>query len=144
MPAPYSVDLRERAFNTYATGEYSLEEVATLYGVSVAWIKNIRNLHATTGCFEPRPPAGGRKPRFDEEQKARLRRLVAEEPDATLAELRDRLAVQVSLSTLSVTLAGLGLTRKKSPSTRASRTAKTLSKSGRSSVPASKRSTLPS
>jgi transposase len=142
MPAPYSVDLRERALNAYATGEYSLDEVADLFGVSVAWIKNIRNLHAETGSLEPRPPAGGRKRRLDEEQQAHLSRLLAEQPDATLAELRDQLTVRVSLSTLSVTLAGLGFSRKKSLFTRASGTAKTLSKSGRNSVPASRKSTF--
>jgi transposase len=41
--------------------------------------------------------------------------LVEEQPDATLNELRQRLGVSVSLTTLWTTLKKLGMTLKKSP-----------------------------
>jgi transposase len=46
-------------------------------------------------------------------QEARLKAIVAAQPDATLAELREQLGVQVGLSTLWTELARLGLTLKK-------------------------------
>ena len=142
MAAAYSVDLRERVLAAYNTGQYCLTEVAGMFRVSVAWIKNMRALLAETGSLKPRPRGAGRRPRLDEEQRARLRELVANQPDLTLAELQQQLPVRVSVSTLSATLIQLGLTRKKSRFTRASRTGPTLSKSALIFAPGSRTSTF--
>jgi transposase len=48
---------------------------------------------------------------------ARLAELVREQPDATLAELRDKLGIQCSLSAIWRGLRQLGLSFKKRPST---------------------------
>ena len=55
----------------------------------------------------------------------RIRELVAASPDLTLAEIRDRLALAVSLSTLWAAVRGLGLTVKKKSSAPRSKTART-------------------
>jgi len=57
--------------------------------------------------------------------KAMLRAAVAAAPDATLAEYRRRFALPLSRSALARALAALGLSRKKSRSGPASRTAPT-------------------
>ena len=47
-----------------------------------------------------------------------------DQPDATLAELRERLGVTVAISAVSMALKALGLSFKKRRSTRPSRTAR--------------------
>jgi hypothetical protein len=74
-----------------------------------------------TGTIVPRPHAGGRMPSCDEAALEVVRRLLREQADATLEELRDRLRQQrglwVSVSTMSRLLRRLGLPRKRSRST---------------------------
>jgi transposase len=54
-----------------------------------------------------------------------LKRLVEEHPDATLEELRRRMRLQCSLSTMHEAVKRLGVTFKKSRSVRASKIEKT-------------------
>jgi hypothetical protein len=70
-----------------------------------------------------------------------IRAAVAEAPDATLAEYRQRFALPLSKSALDRALAALGLSRKKSRSARRSRTGPTSKPSGRSGGPGSRPST---
>ena len=63
----------------------------------------------------------------------RVHDLLRREPDLTIAELRSRLAaaaIQVSPAAISRFLTAAGLTRKKRPSTRPSRTGRTSSRPG--------------
>jgi hypothetical protein len=60
--------------------------------------------------------------------------LVGEQPDATLAELHDRLAAPVHLSTIARALLRLGLTVKKKSAAPPSRTARTCATSAPSSA----------
>jgi len=57
--------------------------------------------------------AAARLPALDDNQLKQLRELVSEQPDATLEELRQRLAVACSLAAICRTLKKLGITRKK-------------------------------
>ena len=72
----------------------------------------------------------------------RVHDLLRREPDLTIAELRSRLAaeaIQVSPSAISRFLTAAGLTRKKRPSTRPSRTARTSPRRGPSGATDSRR-----
>jgi len=97
--------------------------VAERYGVSRTWVRSLKQRRRETGEIAARIPKVGRKPKFD---RVRLAELVAEQPDATLMELRERLGVQCALSAIWTALQKLKLTYKKSRSTPANRRGRTL------------------
>ncbi len=109
----YSNDLRERVVAAVERGEHSLRELARLFGVSLSFIVRLLQRQRQAGAVEPRPHAGGRAPIFADADLARLRRLVRERPDATLAELREALGVPCSLATVFRALRRQRLTRKR-------------------------------
>jgi transposase len=110
---PYSPDLRERIVAAVERGKGSLRELADVFSVSLSCIVRLLRRHRATGSSLPQPHAGGPRPLLDEDACQRLRALVREQPDATLAELQGRLGVPCSLSTLCRALQRLGISRKK-------------------------------
>jgi transposase len=109
----YSQDLRERVVRACDEGRGTRQHLAELFGVSTAWIRRLLQRRRDTGSFAALPHAGGPAPKMDDGRRARLVLLVAEQPDATLAELRDRLGAPVHLSTVARALSRLGVTVKK-------------------------------
>jgi transposase len=111
----YSQDLRARVVRACDEHRGTRSQIAQLFSVSTAWIRRLLQRRRQTGSFAARPHAGGPAPKMDDERRARLAGLVAEQPDAILAELRDRLQAPVHLSTIARALVRLGLPVKKSP-----------------------------
>jgi len=109
----YSTDLREHLLAAVARGTHSLRQLAQLFSVSLSFLVRLLQRHRRTGSVQPKPHGGGPKPRLDEAARQRLQALVHDQPDATLQELHDRLAIPCCLSTIDRTLRQLGLTRKK-------------------------------
>jgi transposase len=109
----YSIDLRERVLADFDAGMGN-DAVARKYRVSSRWVYKLRRQRSETGQIAPRGGKTGPKPKLAA-HVARLAQLVDEQPDATLNELRQRLGVPVSLTTLWTTLKKLGVTLKKSP-----------------------------
>ena len=128
MPAPYSLDLRTRILADSDRG-LTTRAVATKYAVCESWVRRLKQRRRETGEVGPRPAAPGPKPSWDG-YADRLQAAVADTPDATLQELRDRLALTVALSTLWRAVAALGLSVKKKSSGRPSRTGRTSRPSG--------------
>jgi transposase len=116
---PYSLDLRVRVFADYDTGQ-TFAQLARKYTVSAEWVRQIVRRRERTGEVAARRPVPKRVP-FRQAHAAELRRAIAEAPDLTLAALRERLQVEVSLATLHAALVALKLTLKKSRSGRPSR-----------------------
>lgn len=110
---PYSADLRERIVAAIDRGEHSLRELARIFSVSLSFLVRLLYRRRHSGVIEPKPHAGGPKPRLHPQDVQRLLDLVHDQPDATLAQLRDRLGIPCSLSTLSRVLRRQGITRKK-------------------------------
>jgi transposase len=108
---PYSMDLRERVWADCRAG-MKTPAVAEKYSVSESWVRRLKQRHRATGSLAPRPPSPGR-PVVLAPHEARVRELVRDDPDATLAELRRRLGVTVSLSTLSEYLRRINFSFKK-------------------------------
>jgi len=134
----YSLDLRVRVFADYDAGR-TFAQLARKYSVSAEWVRQIVRRRERTGEVAARRPVPKRAP-FRATHEAALRRAVADAPDLTLAALRDRLRVDVSLATLHNALVALKLTLKKSRSGRPSRRSGRRSpgpgpSSGRSSGP---------
>lgn len=109
----YSIDLRERVLADFDAGMGN-DAVARRYRVSSRWVYKLRRQRSETGEIAPRRGKTGPKPKLAAHVE-QLTRLVEEQPDATLSELRQRLGVPVSLTTLWTTLKKLGVTLKKSP-----------------------------
>src|SRR5256712_7490869 len=111
MAAAYSMDLRERVMTDWDAGLWS-KELAERYHVSRAWVDALKQRHRETGSIAARKQTKFRR-RVLEGQEDRLRALVTAQPDATLAELRDRLRTSVALATIWRELNQLDLTAKK-------------------------------
>jgi transposase len=126
---PLSMDLRERVVAACDAGGETQAEVADRFAVSQSSVRRLLARRAATGSVAPLPHAGGFDSRVDAAARAVLRDLVAEQPDATLEELRSRLAdragVVVTVTRVSQVLQELGLPRKKSRTRRPSGTGRT-------------------
>jgi transposase len=110
---PYSLDLRERVAAAIENAEGSFREIARRFRVSLSFVARLMQRRRQTGGLAPRPHGGGRSPALDEPARRRLRALLREQPDLTLAELRQRLGLSCSLVALWRTLRQLKITRKK-------------------------------
>ncbi len=121
----YSMDLRKRVIRAYDDGVGTQDEVAELFGVSVAWLKKLLRQRRQDGSIAPRPHGGGWTPKFNGEKLERLKGLVQQDPGATLAELLERSQVPASIMAVQRALKRLGCRRKKSLCTRQSRTGPT-------------------
>ena len=87
--APYSMDLRVRVMAD-VDGGMRTTAVAQKYRVSADWIRKLKRLRRETGSFAPRQQRVSHATKLDEDLP-RLEQLVAQQPDATLKELRDAL-----------------------------------------------------
>jgi transposase len=119
----YSMDLRQRVWADCQVG-MKTPAVAQKYSVSQSWVRRLKQRHKATGSLAPGPPSPGR-PVTLAPHDARVRELVRDDPDATLAELRTRLGVRISTSALAEYLRRIKLSFKKKSSGPPSRTAPT-------------------
>jgi transposase len=129
MATPYGLRLRQRIIELYDQDK-STAEIAAALGTSASGTRRVRQHLRERGTVEPLPAkGGGRGP--DEAQLRRLAELVEQQPDATLAELRERLrgadrsGPLVSVATVDRWCRRLGLRYKKNRIGRLSRTATT-------------------
>ena len=116
MGKPYSDDLRERVVAAIEAG-YTRKEVAELYNIALSTVGGFIKRKRETGSVIP-DKFGGYKTFSLEPHTDRVKELIAEQPDITLAELQVRLAkerVKVSLSGISRFLHHINLTFKKKP-----------------------------
>jgi transposase len=113
MPKPYSLDLRERVLKDCDAGMRS-EDVAEKYTVSASWVYDLRKKRRETGSIAPKKQRHGQKPKLEPYEKE-VRQVVADHPDATLAEFCEMLSKHVSVSTTTLCdfLRHLKITRKK-------------------------------
>lgn len=106
--------------------------VAALFNVSINCVANYLRLREQTGSLQPRPYHGGRAPALAEHRYDEVRQLLAEQPDLTLEQIRDRLQLDCSLAAICRTLKKLDLPRKKKHSRRPSSNGPTSRRRGRS------------
>jgi transposase len=110
---PLSNDLRERILAAVDHREGSRRQIAARFHVDVSTITRLLQLRHQTGSFDPRPHGGGKPPALDRAGLERLRAVVQERPDATLAQLREHLGLDGSIMVVWRGLQKLGITRKK-------------------------------
>ena len=102
----YSMDLRERALLDSDAG-MKAADVAVKYRVSGSWVRLLKQRRRETGEVAPRVQRHGRR-RMLEPHLHTLAALIAEQPDRTLAELKDALGTPASLATIWRAVAALG------------------------------------
>ena len=87
----YSEDLCKRVVAVYATGQGTIGQVATRFGVSASFVDTLLKRQRTSGSVAALPRRGGPAPRLQEADRQRRSACVAAQPEATLAELRQQL-----------------------------------------------------
>jgi len=87
----YSIDLRQRIVLAVESGAESQAEVAVQYEVSLSFVERLLRQWRTSGSLAPLSGKPGPKRKL-EPYDAWVRAEVQRQPDATLAELCERLA----------------------------------------------------
>ncbi|MEO1148046.1 MAG: transposase [Cyanobacteria bacterium J06638_22] len=117
MPAPLSVDLRQRILTAYEAKEGSQRQLAKRFKVSLSFIRDLMRYYRETGTVEPKPHGGGATAKLSQAQLSLVEALVKAQPDALLAELCERVAQQtgvaVSVATMQRAVCKLKLSVKK-------------------------------
>lgn len=120
----YPTKVREQVLGAYAAG-MKTGAIAKRFGVGPAWCRGVKQRLRERGLRNAIEQKHGPDPIFDQARRDQLATLVSQEPDATLRELKAKLDLPVSISTIWRTLQDMKLTLKKSPSTRSSGTGPT-------------------
>ena len=121
----YSMDYRRAVAAAY-DGCGSSIEVAEQFGCSQSWVRRLIQRRRERGTLEPGSSARRDDQRaYGDADEAKIRQLIRERPDATLAEVAEALGKPAGQATVSRTLKRLGLPRKKSRRTRPSGTGRT-------------------
>jgi len=126
-----SLDLRERILTTYDKENGTREQVARRFRVSLGMVKKLIQQRRHTGEIGSRRHLCGRKPRILESHRSQMRAILKKQPDMTLKELREAVALDCTLPAIHYVLENMGLTYKKRLSMPASKSARMLPKLGR-------------
>jgi transposase len=113
-----SVDLRERILAAYDRGERTRVQIAARYDVSEGMVKKLLQQRRRTGDIAPRHRFSGAKPKITPARQQHLRRLIRDNPDMTLEELRDAIGVACTPQAVHYVLQKMGLPLKKRRSDR--------------------------
>ena len=118
----FSIDLRQRIIAAFDAKEGTQKQVAQRFRVSIDFVGKLLRQRRNTNSIDPKPHGGGRTRVIDTQASQRLRQAVAENNDATLAQLAAAAGVQASPSMVHRALKDLDITRKKSLIGRPSKT----------------------
>ena len=116
----YPQKIRDLILGAYQQGLPTLE-IARKYEVSVSWARRVKHRFEKFDLREAIVQKHGFDPKLGDAERRELAKLIEEAPDSTLVELREKLSVPVSVSTICRTLLQMKLTLKKSRSTPANR-----------------------
>ncbi len=109
----YAMEYREAVARAYDECGSSIE-VAEQFNCSESWVRRLIQRRRETGSLAPRPPQLPDNNKLDEDDLERLRTLIRQTPDMTLAELAEALSHKVSVPTVWRATQALGLPLKKS------------------------------
>jgi transposase len=114
----YSIDLREKIVSAYFLDNLSIRKTAEQFSVAKSFVQKLVKQQKNERTLEPKKPG---KPQISylTNAESELRAVVAENHDATLAELCEFFAEKtgnwVGKSAMCSALQRLGLNRKKKP-----------------------------
>ena len=137
MARAYEDDLRRKIFEAHAKGHGSFQKLALVFGVSVGYVEKIFRQRKSSGQQERVRYKPGPKSGLTPEVCARIIALLESHPDLTIAELRERLSldigVKMSWSMVRLWVGQLELRLKKSRSTPSNGTQKPTANVAKSS-----------
>jgi transposase len=123
MARAYSQDLRERVIDAGTSARQAAERFGIGVATAIVWVGRARE-----GERSARKQGQPKRSKLDQHREFLLA-LIGAEPDITIAEMRERLrseaGVTASVGTIWTFLDRAGLTFKKRPPTRPSRSART-------------------
>jgi len=125
---PYPIEMRKRILAECDAGILT-RLVALKYCVSESWVRRLKQRRRENGEIAARK-AGSTPPSKWKPHAERIEAAVRDRPDATLAELREQLGLDMSLATLTRALRALQLTFKKKSFMQRNKTARTSRHSG--------------
>ncbi len=105
-------EARELLVRGYET-THDAESIAKAYSVSKRTVYRLVEQKSKTGSVALRTSQRGRKPVLMEEDKERIRACIEETPDITINELREKLELTASYSTVERVINWMGYTYKK-------------------------------
>ena len=117
-----TAEVRARAIAAYEAGNGTQADIAKFYGVDISTFQRWLQRYRESGRASPLP-RGHNPPALSREQMRQLQRRVEEKPDATLAQLRERVGVPCSLVSVHNALRRLGYRFKKNAAGQRTRTA---------------------
>jgi len=88
---PYSLDLRQKVVETYEAGGISQRKLAKIFRVTASFVQDLLKQKRELGTIAPKVRTEQTPTKLNAEQLDVLRQLVEAQPDATLAEFRERL-----------------------------------------------------
>jgi transposase len=114
----YSLDLRTRVVEAMDRQVGTQKEVATLFGVSCTFIKELLRQRREMSSFAPKPHGGGQVAKLKEEHREKVRAYILRtQNDATVSEVHTDVTTtlrrQVSRATVGRVLQTLDLPREK-------------------------------
>ena len=123
MARAYSQDLRERVIDAGTSARQAAERFGIGVATAIVWVRRARE-----GERSARKQGQPKRSKLDQHREFLLA-LIEAEPDITIAEMQERLrseaGVTASVGTIWTFLDRAGLTFKKRPPTRPSRSART-------------------
>ncbi len=117
----YSMEFRRAVAKAYDECGSSIE-VAEQFECCASWVRRLIQRRRETDSLAPRPPKLPNNNKLDAAELEHLRRLIAQTPDMTLAELAETLGNKVSVPTVWRATQRLKLPLKKSRSLPPNRT----------------------
>ena len=126
MPAPLSMEMREKIINKHKKGLSAKVILEHLELKCLASVYNIIKLYKVAGTLDPKPLNNGRKPMLNDSILLKIEERIKEKPDITLEDLKTELNLPVCISALCRTINNkLHLPLKKRRSSRITKTAQT-------------------
>lgn len=107
-----SKEIRAKVVKAYLEGTATSQQLAKIFGYTVATICNWVRDYKKNNVLSPRP-GGHRKKCFSDVECKELASLIEKQPDITLEEIREYFKKDCALNTISVTVRKLGFIYKK-------------------------------
>ena len=122
--------MRKKILACYDTGKETRESVAKRFCISLGMVKKLIQQRRHVNDIAPLHWRAGRKPLFTSEHKDLMKDAIRRQPDTTLAEFRNLLGLDCSLTAIHNALVSIGMTYKKRHFGRASRIGQTFKRPG--------------